>query len=346
MITRRDFLKLSVASLLGFLVSEVFPELGLAASAPAQGRVTVSRLKVRAAPSFDAGRVGTLTRDTVVNILEQVQGGKAGDYNRTWYRIGEGQYLYSGYVQPVQTILNQPVRALPLDGMVGEITVPFAESWWSIPRSPTPGPRLYYASTHWVTDVLADQRDGSLWYKCYDNLSNSHYYVRPEYMRIYTPAELAPLSPLVPEDERMIEVVLEEQMLYAFEGERLVYAACTATGRRGFETPLGLFSTFHKRPTYHMTGGYDSASVFDLPGVPWDTYITERGVAIHGTYWHNDFGTTHSHGCINLTPAAARWIYRWTRPPVPPGERLVLAPGSGTRVQVVSSRTFTRRSDT
>jgi len=113
-----------------------------------------------------------------------------------------------------------------------------------------------------------------------------------------------------------------------------VYAARVATGRQDFETPEGWFDTFHKRPTYHMFGGADEASVFDLPGVPWDTYITDTGVALHGTYWHTDFGRTHSHGCINMRPEDARWIFRWTLPTVPAGERLMLTPGAGTRVRI------------
>ncbi len=107
--------------------------------------------------------------------------------------------------------------------------------------------------------------------------------------------------------------------------------------RINFESPTGWFHTFHKRPTFHMTGGADEFSVFDLPGVPWDSYLTDTGVAIHGTYWHNDFGHPHSHGCINMSIQDAKWIYRWTLPAVPPGERLILQPGVGTRVLVAQS---------
>jgi lipoprotein-anchoring transpeptidase ErfK/SrfK len=151
---------------------------------------------------------------------------------------------------------------------------------------------------------------------------------------LFTPAELAPISAQVSPGEKKIEIYLNRQMLLAYEWDTLVYAARVATGRRNFESPTGLFQTFHKRPTYHMFGGADEFSVFDLPGVPWDSYITDSGVAIHGTYWHNDFGTPHSHGCINMTPADARWIFRWTQPTIPPGERLALQPGVGTQVRI------------
>ncbi len=62
---------------------------------------------------------------------------------------------------------------------------------------------------------------------------------------------------------------------------------------------------------------------FDLPGVPWVCYILWTGVSLHGTYWHHNYGTPQSHGCINLTPEAAKWIYRWTDPYVPFDEDFV-----------------------
>ena len=65
-----------------------------------------------------------------------------------------------------------------------------------------------------------------------------------------------------------------------------------------------------------MTGG-EGSDYYDLPGVPFPTFITWTGVAIHGTYWHNDYGRPRSHGCINVTPAVALWFWRWTMPAAP-----------------------------
>jgi hypothetical protein len=56
------------------------------------------------------------------------------------------------------------------------------------------------------------------------------------------------------------------------------------------------------------------AAWFDLPGVPWSTFFTCEGIAIHGTYWHNDFGLPRSHGCVNVPISVAKWIYFWTDP--------------------------------
>ncbi|MEJ2353252.1 MAG: L,D-transpeptidase, partial [Anaerolineales bacterium] len=58
------------------------------------------------------------------------------------------------------------------------------------------------------------------------------------------------------------------------------------------------------------------------------------GIAFHGTYWHNDYGRPRSHGCINLTSRAAKWIYRWTLPVVPPDQQRVYE-DFGTRVDVI-----------
>jgi lipoprotein-anchoring transpeptidase ErfK/SrfK len=73
-------------------------------------------------------------------------------------------------------------------------------------------------------------------------------------------------------------------------------------------------------------------------GVAWTSLITGDGVAVHSTYWHNEFGVPRSHGCINVMPEDAKWIYRWTypHPPIFPGEIDVSAkwPPVGTVVEV------------
>jgi lipoprotein-anchoring transpeptidase ErfK/SrfK len=53
--------------------------------------------------------------------------------------------------------------------------------------------------------------------------------------------------------------------------------------------------------------------VYDLPGVPWTLYFTAQGAAIHGAYWHNEFGNPHSHGCVNLPPKEAKLMYDWAQ---------------------------------
>jgi lipoprotein-anchoring transpeptidase ErfK/SrfK len=82
-----------------------------------------------------------------------------------------------------------------------------------------------------------------------------------------------------------------------------------------------------------ISGSPASGYGYDLPGVPWVSYFTEKGVSFHGTYWHNDFGLPRSHGCINLPSEASKWIYRWTLPTVPYADHKIIKP-AGTRVEI------------
>jgi lipoprotein-anchoring transpeptidase ErfK/SrfK len=132
-------------------------------------------------------------------------------------------------------------------------------------------------------------------------------------------------------------VRLDEQLLVAYESGQIVFATLISTGGKRlsgtYTTPVGNFLTYHKRPTRHMAAGDIASNGFDLPGVPWVSYITESGISFHGTYWHNDYGRPHSHGCINMSPSAAKWLYRWTTPFVPPDKYLMYG-YVGTRVEI------------
>ncbi len=112
--------------------------------------------------------------------------------------------------------------------------------------------------------------------------------------------------------ERRIEVNLSTQMLTAFEGDVPVYRAPVATGRDGFNTPVGSFAIYAKLPMQTMTGSAGGESWY-VPNIPWVQYVV-GGVALHGTYWHDAWGTgaRMSHGCINLNIDDAEWLYRWT----------------------------------
>ncbi len=107
---------------------------------------------------------------------------------------------------------------------------------------------------------------------------------------------------------------LSEQTLYAFEGDTLFMEQHVSTGLDDMPTPIGTFRIFRKMPSRYMQGPIPGSTddVYDLPGVPWTMYFTSGGAAIHGAYWHDEFGQQHSHGCINLPPEKARLLYDWT----------------------------------
>jgi lipoprotein-anchoring transpeptidase ErfK/SrfK len=94
-------------------------------------------------------------------------------------------------------------------------------------------------------------------------------------------------------------------------------------------------SAWWKIISKNMTAGNAQAG-YSTPAVPWCTFISGEGVAIHGAFWHNDFGERRSHGCINVTPEEAKWIFRWTTPYISlaQSEQRLTFPDHGTKVTV------------
>jgi lipoprotein-anchoring transpeptidase ErfK/SrfK len=110
---------------------------------------------------------------------------------------------------------------------------------------------------------------------------------------------------------RWIEVILGSQRTIAWQGHQQVRTMVVSTGTSHYPTPTGQFHVYAKYPSVTMSGpGYH------LPGVP-HTMFFHRSYAIHGTYWHNNFGHPMSHGCVNLTEADAAWLYRWAPAGIP-----------------------------
>jgi lipoprotein-anchoring transpeptidase ErfK/SrfK len=86
-----------------------------------------------------------------------------------------------------------------------------------------------------------------------------------------------------------------------------------------------------------MSGGTTGGG-YDLPGIGWTTLFVGTGVALHSTFWHNNFGgELMSHGCVNCRPDDAKWVFRWTFPPVPndPGDVTVEGMDNSSTVDVV-----------
>jgi hypothetical protein len=136
---------------------------------------------------------------------------------------------------------------------------------------------------------------------------------------------------------KWIDVSILEQSLTAYEGTRPVYVTLVSTGADGLGDPKETHSTIQGAfliHTKHVTttmDGDDVGDEFDLRDVPFVQYFTE-GFALHGAYWHDDFGTPRSHGCINLSPLDAAWLFHWTTPEVPDGWHAALTLRKGTLV--------------
>jgi lipoprotein-anchoring transpeptidase ErfK/SrfK len=222
---------------------------------------------------------------------------------------------------------------------LAEVTVPFTRPYRN---SKSFGweeldPPLYYGSVHWVDQLAETGPDGSTdWYRIFDELdSNVPYFVRAMHLKMVPLEMFEPISPEVPFEQKRIEVNLTTQMLTAYESGKIVFQTNVSTGIPGggqsgedgisTTTPSGTFNILDKYPSKHMGNSYfdiglrgnllADADGYVLPGIPWSCFFTEVGHAFHGTYWHENFGTEMSHGCINMRSNEANWIFRWARPP-------------------------------
>lgn len=141
-------------------------------------------------------------------------------------------------------------------------------------------------------------------------------------------------------DRKWIDISVHHQTLVAYEGKVPVYATLVSTGRGGMGDPeesdatvRGTFMIHSKAVSSTMDGDEDKSDSFNLRDVPFVQYF-HKGYALHGTYWHDEFGKIRSHGCVNLAPADAAWLFEWTDPVVPPTWHSALNKERGTAVYI------------
>jgi lipoprotein-anchoring transpeptidase ErfK/SrfK len=353
--SRRDFLKLSGLTLGGLAFSPFLPGLTDFDDSFVV-RIATAQMPVRKEPTDESRIELTWYRDNLVHVYEEVVA-ELPEHNPVWYRVWGG-YLHRGRLHRVKTIYQKPQDVFEGSMRLAEVTVPFttpyrfskARGWEAMT------PPLYYGSVHWVTaseegPAMADYTGA--WYKIYDELdSNVPYFVPAIHLKLYSTDIFDPITPEIPLEDKLIEVNLTTQTLIAYEYGRNVFQTNISSGIRGgghsgdglsTTTPNGKFTTLWKQPSKHM--GYSYFSIgqggnlladedgYVLPGVPWSTFFTPVGHAFHGTYWHENFGTNMSHGCINMRSEEANWIFRWAQPPHTP-EAVSNDRGRGTAVEI------------
>ena len=121
----------------------------------------------------------------------------------------------------------------------------------------------------------------------------------------------------VAQDEYWVDVDLTKQILTLAKGNTPVFVTYVSTGKSNSPTPKGSFSVWYKTRSVRMNLAPPVVpKAYDLPNVP-DTMFYFRSYAIHGTYWHDKFGTTQSSGCTNLTQGDAEYIFSITNPVLP-----------------------------
>lgn len=301
------------------------------------GRVCVGKVELKAKPDQDSETVGVLYEDAVVPWLREVVGRRPYYINQRWVETPQG-YIYSPYIQPVRNLPNQPVQELiPTqigEGMWAEVSVPYADvilerepsshSWVKALMDQGLPVRVYYGQVFWV-DRIRTAQDGRVLYRINPNFYGGLdlLWTEARALRPISAAELEPISPEVENKRIVVDVI--HQSLVCYEEDREVFYCRVSTGAKfdaygnpvdKWATPVGKHRITRKYISLQMSGGTTGAG-YDLPGIGWTSIFVTGGVAIHSTYWHNDYGVPRSHGCVNVRPEHAKWIFRWTTPYVP-----------------------------
>jgi hypothetical protein len=341
-INRREFLSLSAISLAGLAFSPYRLDGSLSADSMDLGRICIESVSIYDKPSDKSKILYQRYRDELIHLYYEEISDDGPDYNPLWYRVWGG-YIHSAHIQRVYYRENVIQYDIPETGILAEITVPVSQTMrYTTVFGWQPIYRLYYGSTHWVVGI-ENGPDGKPWYKIMDELLDIPYLVQANHLRLIPPEEYAPIATDVPFGQKRVEVKLGMQMLTAYQSDKIVLQTRIASGipqatvpegTVPTKTPTGTFNVFSKMPSKHMGDGNvtDDINAYELPGVPWTSFFAPNGVAFHGTYWHNNFGITMSHGCVNMKIEEAKWLFRWLDFPAEPNK--IETTGYGTQVIV------------
>jgi hypothetical protein len=358
-ISRHSFLKLaglglgslSLSSLKNIFTLPDFPE------GERLGRVTWWSSPLKSAPDLNSSTIRELAEDEIFVWNREIVGVHPWEINQRWVETAEG-YIWSPHLQMVANRPNTPLDSLPGTslgpGIWVEVSIPYVDLVLDNPPARAPwlqyrlenglSPRLYYSQIVWIDDLRTDD-EGVIWYRVNERWGYGDiFWADGRAFRAISPEDIAPIRPEV--EGKRILVDVPHQSLSCFEGDREVYYARVSTGALynasgervdAWATPAGEHPIWRKMVSLHMSGGTTGGG-WDLPGIGWTSLFVGTGVAIHSTFWHNNFGVPMSRGCVNARPEDALWIFRWSQPQVSydPGDVTVPLPG-GTIVQVVEA---------
>lgn len=315
-------------------------------------------------PTDSAGvdtSLGILRADTLIPWEREVIGNVPALVNQKYLQTAQG-YIWSSRVQPTRNLPNAPITEIPagLPGFWAEVTVPYvdltvdgviASPWMQDHIKYNFPPRVYYGQTIWIDQIR--QSNGFVEYR-WNEGADGHGYGYGAYgeffwldgagVKVLTDEDVAPISPNIDPNEKKITANVTYQTLSCYEGNTEVYFCRISSGQildafgqpsDELATPVGDMLTHWKIISKNMTAG-DAQAGYSTPAVPWNTFINGDGIAIHGAFWHNDFGERRSHGCINVSPEDAKWIFRWTTPYISlqQSEARLTYPDHGTIVSV------------
>lgn len=226
--------------------------------------------------------------------------------SKNWLYVSDGFWIQESDVMRVRPstfrgflFIEPPERPF---GWIRYTTVmPRTGPGWQYPRAGT------VLKRYQKVEVWDKAKGGRwMWYKVGPDQWIPEYTVALVFPRTSPP-------PGVP-SHRWIEVNVYEQTLAVYENNRLRYATMIATGTGNFYTRVGVFQIYEKLPLETMQGSFlaDRSDFYYLQDVPWTMYY-DGARALHGTYWHDNFGFPQSRGCVNLSIVDAYWVFQWAK---------------------------------
>lgn len=229
----------------------------------------------------------------------EIQGNK-------YYRIAADEWIWAGDIARTSPPLFQGLEFYRTPER------PFAWILYPTETKQTPGYQEkdytgHYLYRYEVVQIYATQQVGDYeWY-----MINPDEWVEQRLVARVIPRSNPPEGVT---NGRWIEVNLFEQTVAVYENNRLIFATLASTGLPGWWTRPGLFQIHTKLESTPMRGAFeiDRSDFYSLEDVPWTMYFDEAR-ALHGAYWHNGFGYPRSHGCVNLSPGDAHWIFNWAK---------------------------------
>ena len=148
--------------------------------------------------------------------------------------------------------------------------------------------------------------EGTAWY-----MIGLGQWVEQRYIRV---VDISEQTPKGVDNNRWIEVNLDQQILTVHDQGNIVFATLIATGMQPFYTKPGLFKITVKKEFETMTGAFETgkADYYYLQDVPWTMYFDQKR-ALHGAYWRAMFGYPQSHGCVNISIGDSHWLFDWAK---------------------------------
>jgi hypothetical protein len=226
--------------------------------------------------------------------------------NQIFYQVGNGYWINADEADAKCCIVTGRFQGLTFSetpqnsfGWILDVTTSRTGPSYDYPET-----AKQYFSENIVQIYSVKDADNTTWYRI-----GPEEWIERRYIR---PLDINPTPPEGVTNNRWIEVNLYNETLSVYENGRLIFATLIASGMEPFYTRPGLFTIKTKQLVDDMQGSFeaDRSDFYYIEEVPWTMYFDDAR-ALHGAYWRTMFGYAQSHGCVNLSPGDAHWLFDW-----------------------------------